>query len=314
VRTKTPMTSDRNHIASPVNEPASLVLAVDQTHDVKEKLELCADNLGSSNDVAKQRKALGASSLSADKTLANNERVQREVQECANDLFALTETLIDGIAEVREQSRMALAESQDALAHAEAALVSAQEEQKMAHRRTLRDSATGLPNRDLFDDRVTHAIALARRHDWTLAVMFLKLAGFKASRDAPGHAEASRASKEIGKRLLQRARAEDTVCRNSDDELLYLLVNPQGSENVGRIAAGLLKSIAQPIDMGEDSQRVINANIGIASYPEDGTTAEQLIINADIAMRRAKSSSNGYVSYKQWELDPAGAGETGLQA
>jgi GGDEF domain-containing protein len=244
------MTSDRNHIASPVNEPASLVLAVDQTHDVKEKLELCADNLGSSNDVAKQRKAVGASSLSADKTLANNERVRREVQECANDLFALTETLIDGIAEVREQSRMALAESQDALTHAEAALVSAQEEQKMAHRRTLRDSATGLPNRDLFDDRVTHAIALARRHDWTLAVMFLKLDGFKAGRDAPGHAEASRASKEIGKRLLQRARAEDTVCRNSDDELLYLLVNPQGSENVGRIAAGLLKSIAQPIDMG----------------------------------------------------------------
>ncbi|HXI49791.1 MAG TPA: diguanylate cyclase, partial [Steroidobacteraceae bacterium] len=104
-----------------------------------------------------------------------------------------------------------------------------------------------------------------------------------------------------------RARAEDTVCRNGDDELLYLLVNPQGSENVGRIAAGLLKSIAQPIDIGEHPQRVINANIGIASYPEDGTTAEQLIINADIAMRRAKSSSNGFVSYKQWELDPAGA-------
>ena len=313
MRTKTPMTSDRNHNASPASEPASLVLAVDQTHEVKEKLELCADNLGSSNDVAKQRKAEGASSLSADKTLANNERVQREVQECANDLFALTETLIDGIAEVREQARMALAESQDALAQTEAALVraqalvSAQEEQKMAHRRTLRDSATGLPNRELFDDRVTHAIALARRHDWTLAVMFLKLDGFKGSRDAPGHAEASRASKEIGKRLLQRARAEDTVCRNSDDELLYLLVNPQGSENVGRIAAGLLKSIAQPIDMGEHPQRAINANIGIASYPEDGTTAEQLIINADIAMRRAKSTSNGYVSYKQWELDPAGA-------
>jgi diguanylate cyclase len=307
------MTSDRNP-ASSVNEPASLVLAVDQAHDVKEKLELCADNLGSSNDVAKQRKAMGASSLSADKTLANNERVQREVQECANDLIALTETLIDGFAEVKEQARIALAESQDALAHTEAALVSAQEEEKMAHRHTLRDAATGLPNRDLFDDRVTHAIALAKRHHWTLAVMFLKLDRFKTIRDAPAHADGNRASKEIGKRLLQHARAEDTVCRNSDDEFLYLLVNPQGNENVGRIAAGLLKSIAQPIDMGEHPQRVVNANIGIASYPDDGTTAEQLIINADIAMRRAKSSSNGYVSYKQWELDPAGAGETGLQA
>ena len=83
-------------------------LAVDQTQDVKEKLELCADNLGSSNEVAKKRKALGASSLSADKTLANNERVQREVQECANDLYALTETLIDGIAEYRPPAMFAL--------------------------------------------------------------------------------------------------------------------------------------------------------------------------------------------------------------
>jgi diguanylate cyclase len=288
------MTSDPKHTASPVNEPASLALAVDQTHEVKEKLELCADNLGSSNDVAKQRKAVGASSLSADKTLANNERVQREVQECANDLYALTETLIGGIAEVKEQARIALAESQG------------------AHPSTLRDFATGLPNRDLFDDRVTHAIALAKRHHWRLTVMFLKLDRFKSIDHMPGHAEATRASKEIGKRLLQHARAEDTVCRNGDDEFLYLLVNPQGNENVGRIAAGLLKSIAQPIDMGEDPPRVINASIGIASYPENGTTGEQLIINADIAMRRASSGSHGYVTFKELEPGTAFAGERGI--
>lgn len=298
------MTLDQNPTASPVNEPASLVLAVDQTQGVKEKLELCADNLGSSNEVAKKRKAVGASSLSADKTLANNERVQREVQECANDLYTLTETLIGGIAEVKEQARIALAKSQNALAHTEAALVS---------ERTLRDSATGLSNRDLFDDRVTHAIALAKRHDWTLTVMFLKLDRVKYLYDAQGHAEAIRASREIGRRLSQHARAEDTVCHNGDDEFLYLLVNPQGNENIGRIAAGLLKSIAQPIDIGEHSQRIIDASIGIASYPENGTTAEQLIINADIAMRRAKGSSNGYVSFNDLEAGFI-AGETGLQA
>jgi diguanylate cyclase (GGDEF)-like protein len=307
------MTSDRNPTANPVNEPASLELAVDQTQDVKEKLELCADNLGSSNEVAKKRKAVGASSLSADKTLANNERVQREVQECANDLYALTETLVDGIAEVKEQARIALAKSQNALAHTEAALLSAQEEEKMAHLRTLRDSATGLPNRDLFDDRVTHAIALAKRHNWTLTVMFLKLDRVKYLYDAQGHAEANRASREIGRRLSQHARAEDTVCRNDEDEFLYLLVNPQGNENIGRIAAGLLKSIAQPIDIGEHSQRIIDASIGIASYPENGTTGEQLIINANTAMRRAKGSSNGYVSFNELETGFV-AGETGLQA
>jgi diguanylate cyclase (GGDEF)-like protein len=280
-----------------MNEPPSLVLAVDQTHDVKEKLELCADNLGSSNQVAKNRKALGASSLSADKTLANNERVQREVQECANDLYELTETLIDGIAEVKAQARIALAESQNT-----------------SHQAALRDSATGLPNRDLFDDRMAHAIALARRHHWTLTLMFLKLDGFKAIDDAQGHAEASRASREIGRRLSKQARAEDTLCRQRDDEFLYLLVNPQGNGNVGRIAAGLLKSIGQPIDMGKRPRRVVNASIGIAFYPDNGTTAEELIINADTAMQRAKGGSNGFVCFKELDPGPDSAAESGLQA
>jgi diguanylate cyclase len=149
---------------------------------------------------------------------------------------------------------------------------------------------------------VTHAIALAKRHHWTLTVMLLKLDRFKSLDAMPDHAEADRASKEIGKRLSQHARAEDTVCRNGDDEFLYLLVNPQGGENVGRIAAGLLKSIAQPFDLGERPQRGINASIGIASYPENGTTREQLIINAEIAMRRAGNSPHGYVTFK--ELEP----------
>ncbi len=120
------MTSDQFATAGPVDEPASLTLAVDQTHVVQEKLELCADNLGSSNDVAKKRREEGANPLSADKSLANNERVQREVQECANDLHELTETLIDGIDQVKMQTRIALAESRHALENTEAALASAQ--------------------------------------------------------------------------------------------------------------------------------------------------------------------------------------------
>jgi diguanylate cyclase len=76
----------------------------------------------------------------------------------------------------------------------------------MARQSALRDSATGLPNRDLFDDRLTHAIALAKRHDWTLAVMFLGLGSFKYINDTHGHAVGDRVLKEIGKRLLQHRR------------------------------------------------------------------------------------------------------------
>jgi diguanylate cyclase (GGDEF)-like protein len=271
---------------------------MNQTHDVTEKIGLCADNLGSSNDVAKIRQAAGANPLSADKSLVNNQRVQREVQECAHDLHELAGTLMDGIGEVKEQTRIALAESKSALASAEAALATARDGKKNAQLRVLHDSATGLANRDLFDDRLTHAIALAKRHDWTLAVMFLGIASFKFINDTHGDAVGNRVLQEIGKRLLKHARDEDTVCRNDGGEFLYLLMNPRGGENIGRIAGALLKSITQPIDTGDHRQHVIKASIGIAAYPENGNIGEQLISNADTAMYRARNSLSGCVSFK----------------
>ena len=308
------MTSDRYHTVSPADEPASLALAMNQTHDVTEKLGLCADNLGSSNDVAKMRQAVGANPLSADKSLANNQRVQREVQECAHDLHELTETLMDGIGEVKEQTRIALAESKNALASSEAALATAQDGEKKAQLHVLRDAATGLANRDLFDDRLSHAIALAKRHDWTLAVMFLGIVSLKLINDTHSHAVEGRLLQEIGKRLLKHARDEDTVCRNEGGEFLYLLMNPRGSENIVRIAGTLLKTITQPIDTADYRQHVIKANIGIASYPENGSTGEQLISNAHTAMYRARNSLSGCVSFKALEPERNYAREPGLQS
>jgi diguanylate cyclase (GGDEF)-like protein len=287
---------------------------MNQTHDVTEKLGLCADNLGSSNDVAKMRQAAGANPLSADKSLENNQRVQREVRECAHDLHELTETLMDGIGEVKEQTRIALAESKNALASSEAALATAQDGEKKAQLRVLHDAATGLANRDLFDDRLAHAIALAKRHDWTLAVMFLGIVSFKLINDTHGHAVGSRLLRELGKRLLKHARDEDTVCRNEGGEFLYLLMNPRGGENILRIAGAMLKTITQPIDTGDYRQLVIKASIGIASYPENGTTGEQLISNAHTAMCCAKNSLSGCVSFNALEPQRNYAREPGLQS
>jgi diguanylate cyclase (GGDEF)-like protein len=172
---------------------------------------------------------------------------------------------------------------------------------------------TGLPNRDLFGDRLTHAIALAKRHAWTLAVMFLDLDGFKCINDTRGHAVGDAVLKEVAKRLLQHSRNEDTVCRNGGDEFLYLLMNPQGGENIERIAGTLLKSIGQPIDMGE-LQAVVTASIGIAVYPDNGTTGEQLIRNADAAMYRAKKHLNGCVFFDAFETEGTSAGATGARS
>jgi two-component system cell cycle response regulator len=180
---------------------------------------------------------------------------------------------------------------------------------KVLEQRTLHDSTTGLPNRDLFDDRLTHAIALAKRHTWVLAVMFLDLDRFKCINDTHGHAVGDGVLKQVAKRLLQHTRDEDTVCRNGGDEFLYLLMNPQGSENVERIAGALLKTIGRPIDMG-DLQLVVKASIGIAVYPENGTTGEQLIRNADTAMYRAKKSMIGCICFNALETEGTSAGES----
>jgi diguanylate cyclase len=163
-----------------------------------------------------------------------------------------------------------------------------------AQLRVFCDSLTALPNRDLFDDRLAHAISLADRHGWTLAVMFLGLDHFKSINDLHGHATGDCVLKEVAQRLLDHSRAEDTVCRNGGDEFLYLLVNPQGTENTARIASQILTHIAQPIAI-DDLKLAISASIGIAVYPKNGTTGEQLIRNADTAMYRAKKHMGGAV-------------------
>jgi diguanylate cyclase len=185
-----------------------------------------------------------------------------------------------------------LAESRLALADAAAALSTAQQDAREARVRALHDSLTGLPNRELFDDRLTHAIALADRHDWTLAVMFLDLDQFKSLNDAHGHTAGDAALKTIAQRLMQYVRDEDTVCRNGGDEFLYLLMNPRGKKNIEQIAYSVLRTIAQPVPVA-GRQLTIKASIGIAIYPEHGTSGGQLIAKADAAMYLAKQCSPG---------------------
>ena len=196
-----------------------------------------------------------------------------------------------GIAGLR-QLETELTESRIALAEAAAALSTAQQHAREAQVRAMHDSLTGLPNRELFDDRLTHAIALAERHDWTLAVMFLDLNRFKSLNDAHGHTAGDAALKAISRRLMQYVRDEDTVCRNGGDEFLYLLMNPRGKKNIEQIAHSVLRTIAQPVPIA-DLQLTIKASIGIAIYPEHGASGGQLIAKADAAMYSGKQRSRG---------------------
>ena len=272
--------------------PAALEQALEQSHEVKAKVEACAEDLAQANEGTKITIAAGATTLPAKQTLDHNEAVETKVQECAEDLDSVTKTLAQGIDELK-LVEVALASSRTALAQTSASLVSALASEERANLRALHDHTTGLPNRALFNDRLSHALALAERHDWTVAVMFLDLDRFKNVNDVHGHAAGDIVLKEVAKRLAQDARDEDTVCRNGGDEFLYLLMNPQGRDNVERIAAAVIENLARTIRVGE-KQLTVRPSIGIAISPDGGVTGEMLIQNADAAMYLAKKKKCGY--------------------
>jgi diguanylate cyclase len=275
--------------------PAALERALEQSHDVKAKVEACAEDLALKNEAVQQEIASGATTLSADEALQDSLLVEATVQECADDLDQVTATLARGIADIR-QVEVALTRSRVALAQSETALLSAQEDERRAALRALHDPATGLPNRVLFEDRLAQGISLAERQGWILAVMFLDLDGFKSVNDRHGHAAGDLVLRQVADRLSQHARDEDTVCRAGGDEFLYLLVNPKNTADVERKAVTVLGDIAQSIEVG-GQDLVIRGSIGIALYPGDGTTADQLVRNADTAMYRAKNGECGYVLF-----------------
>jgi diguanylate cyclase (GGDEF)-like protein len=154
------------------------------------------------------------------------------------------------------------------------------------------DALTDLPNRLLLDDRLTGAIAMAERHDWQLAVLFLDVDGFKAVNDSLGHAAGDSLLRSIGRRLDAAVRRSDTVSRYSGDEFVILLPEISNSDDAALVARKLVRAASGPHRIGSRNVTV-TASVGIALYPEDGRDSETLIRHADAAMYEAKRSSQG---------------------
>ena len=158
----------------------------------------------------------------------------------------------------------------------------------------LHDSLTGLPNRTLFHDRLTQALAQAKRHGDSLAVLFLDLDQFKVVNDTLGHAAGDRLLIAVAGRLQQAVRASDTVARVGGDELTFLLPGIGRAEDAARTAQKILDTVSRPVEI-DGHPLYVTASIGISLFPADGEEAEVLLSNADIAMYRAKDlGRNGY--------------------
>jgi diguanylate cyclase (GGDEF)-like protein/PAS domain S-box-containing protein len=166
------------------------------------------------------------------------------------------------------------------------------------------DLLTRLPNRSLFKDRLSMALTQASRNNQRLAVMFIDLDRFKIINDSLGHTMGDRLLQAVSQRLLSCIRKGDTLSRFGGDEFTLLLPDTQDAIAAVQVAEKILESIKEPFRLGGHDIH-IGASIGIAVYPEAGTTLDLLIKNADIAMYHVKSSGkDGYHLFSEEMTEP----------
>jgi diguanylate cyclase (GGDEF)-like protein/PAS domain S-box-containing protein len=159
------------------------------------------------------------------------------------------------------------------------------------------DPLTNLPNRRLFIDRLSVALAHAHRNQGKLAVMFIDLDRFKRINDSLGHSVGDSLLQETASRLLDAVREDDTVARMGGDEFIILLSEVAEMEHVIACARRITEAMGQPIAAGEQ-ELLVSCSIGISIYPDDGSDGEALVKNADTAMYRAKDAGrNNYQLY-----------------
>ena len=151
------------------------------------------------------------------------------------------------------------------------------------------DALTDIPNRHLFDDRLDSALAIARRHKRSFALMYVDLDCFKAVNDTLGHAAGDALLTEAARRMAKCVRAVDTVARFGGDEFAVILTDLDNVEEVDEVARRLIGAIAQPFDLAEGSAHV-TGSIGIALYPQNGTDDLLLRKSADEALYAAKAA------------------------
>jgi diguanylate cyclase (GGDEF)-like protein/PAS domain S-box-containing protein len=151
------------------------------------------------------------------------------------------------------------------------------------------DHLTDLPNRSLLNDRIGQAIALGRRNDHRVAVLFLDLDGFKHINDSLGHSCGDKLLQSVSARLVTVVRDTDTVSRQGGDEFVILLSEVRDVEDAATTTRRLSRALKEPHRV-DSHDLYVTGSIGVSIYPDDGADAETLIKNADTAMYQAKEN------------------------
>src|SRR5471030_985886 len=200
-------------------------------------------------------------------------------------LAVLAITLIISVLDARLQARTSVLASSLAQANRELTQLA------------LHDNLTKLPNRLLLEDRLSQAFQKADRGDWSFALLFLDLDGFKAVNDAFGHHVGDQLLVAVTERVRQEVRAEDTLARLGGDEFV-LLVEIAEPNDAATLADKLVHLIARPFQVSR-YELLVSVSIGIAVYPGDGNDERELMLNADAAMYHTKNSGRNGHSFFQ---------------
>jgi diguanylate cyclase (GGDEF)-like protein/PAS domain S-box-containing protein len=173
-------------------------------------------------------------------------------------------------------------------------------EADLSHR-ALHDPLTGLPNRVLLLDRLEAALARLRRHQSSLAVLYLDLDRFKTVNDNLGHDVGDRVLQVVGQRVQQTLRPSDSVGRLGGDEFAVVLGDLHDPSEAMQVAKRLLPVVAEPVDL-HGNTLVITVSIGVATAVDGDTSAAELLRRADFAMYTAKDRGRARVeTYREPE-------------
>jgi diguanylate cyclase (GGDEF)-like protein/PAS domain S-box-containing protein len=164
------------------------------------------------------------------------------------------------------------------------------------------DALTGLPNRPLLQDRLSKALASARRQNGKLALLFLDLDRFKNINDSLGHSFGDLLLQQVAERLKRFAREQDTVARLGGDEFLIVLTSVKDIHHTA-VAAERLMDVLTAEFVVQGHTLSVNCSLGISIFPEHGTNAETLIKNADAAMYSAKDAGRNNFQFFSEEMN-----------
>jgi diguanylate cyclase (GGDEF)-like protein/PAS domain S-box-containing protein len=163
------------------------------------------------------------------------------------------------------------------------------------------DSLTGLPNRNLFSDRLAQALERAQRSGRLAGLLYIDLDRFKHVNDMFGHVAGDRLLEAVARRLCTLVRGEDTVARLSGDEFAVILHNIPTPEAAAHVAQKILDAFREPFEVEALSLQVA-ASLGLTLYPQDGGDPHTLLRNADIALHQAKLGGRAGLAHYTHDL------------